>query len=87
METTTTTVDEEKMQKIREIVAEHLELTLDELTDTSLLVEDHAADSLGRIDILAAVEKEFGVTIDQSELERMINVESVYTVVTEASGR
>jgi acyl carrier protein len=68
-------------------VAEHLELAPDELTDTSLLLEDHGADSLSRIDILAALEKEFRVTIDQSELERMVNIESVYAVVTEAAAR
>jgi len=83
----TTSIDETKLQKIREIVAEHLELAPDELSDTSLLVEDHAADSLSLIDILAAVEKEFGVTIDQSQLERMVNVENVYAVVAAAAGR
>jgi acyl carrier protein len=78
--------EETRLQRIREIVAEHLELEPSELSDTSLLVEDHAADSLSRIDILAALEKEYSVTIDQSDLERMVNIKSIYDVVAEAAG-
>jgi acyl carrier protein len=81
-----TTIDEERLQEIRKIVAEHLELEPDELSDTSMLIEDHGADSLSLIDILAAVEKEFSVSIDQSDLTRMVNVKSVYTVVAGAAG-
>jgi acyl carrier protein len=83
----TTITDEVKLQRVREIVAEHLELAPDELSDTSLLVDEHAADSLSLIDIVAAVEKEFGVTIDQSQLERMVNVEGVYAAVKAAADR
>lgn len=75
------------MRKIREIVVEHLELAPDELSDTGLFIEDYAAESLGLIDVLAAVETEFGVAIEQSEFERMVSVESVYAVVAEAAGR
>jgi acyl carrier protein len=78
--------DEARLQKIREIIAEHLEVNPEDLSDTSLLVEDHGADSLARIDILAALEKEFSVTIDQDDLERMVNVKGVYSVVAEAAG-
>jgi acyl carrier protein len=86
MEMTNFTVNEERMRKIREIVVKHLELAPDELSDTGLFIEDYAADSLGVMDVLAAVETEFGVAIEQSELERMISVESVYAVVAEAAG-
>jgi acyl carrier protein len=77
---------EARLRQIREIIAEHLELESGELSDTSLLVEDHAADSLSRIDILAALEKEFSVSIDQEAMERMVNVKGVYAVVAEAAG-
>jgi acyl carrier protein len=87
MEMNDSAVNEERMQKIREIVVKHLELAPDELSDTGLFIEDYAAESLGVIDILAAVETEFGVAIDQSEFERMVNVESVYAVVAEAARR
>jgi acyl carrier protein len=73
--------------EIKDIVSEILELDTDELTETSLFQEDHNADSLLSIEILAALEKRFGVVIDQAELARMVNLNGVYDVVTEAFGR
>jgi acyl carrier protein len=73
--------------KIKEIVCEILELDEDEVSDTSLFKEDHDADSLRAIEILASLEKEFKVVIDQAELARMVNLAGVYEVVGEAAGR
>jgi acyl carrier protein len=87
MEMNDSAVNEETVQKIREIVVKHLELAPDELSDTGLFIEDYAAESLGVIDILAAVETEFGIDIEQSEFERIVSVESIYAVVTEAARR
>jgi acyl carrier protein len=77
---------EELREKIREIVVEILEVEPDEVTLTSRFLEDHEADSLRTIEILAALERRLSVEIDQTELTRMINLESVYAVVEEASG-
>ncbi|MEV5282361.1 MULTISPECIES: acyl carrier protein [unclassified Streptomyces] len=76
----------ERAATIKEIVCEILELEEDEVTDTSLFREDHDADSLRAIEILASLEKEFKVVIDQSELARMVNLEGVYAVVSETAG-
>ncbi|QKW22390.1 acyl carrier protein [Kitasatospora sp. NA04385] len=77
---------EENVQKIKEIVCDILEIEEDEVTETSLFKEDHAADSLRSIEILAKLEKEFGITIDQSELARMVNLKGVYEVVSGVAG-
>lgn len=74
---------DERKQRIAEIVCEILEIEPSELTDTSRFKEDHDADSLRAIEILAILEREFGVEIDQSELVRMVNLEGVYEVVAE----
>lgn len=76
---TTTTEDQ-----IKDIVCEILEIEPDEVTPTSLFKEDHDADSLRAIEILASLERTFKVTIDQGELARMVNLEGVYTVVGES---
>ena len=73
-----------RQAKIKSIVCDILELDDDEVTGTSLFKEDHDADSLRAIEILASLEKEFHVVIDQSELSRMVNLEGVHTVVAEA---
>jgi acyl carrier protein len=80
------TVDEQRDVKLKEIVCDILELDDDEVTETSLFSEDHGADSLRAIEILASLEKEFGVVIDQAELARMVNLKGVREVVGEAAG-
>ncbi|WP_326640856.1 acyl carrier protein [Streptosporangium sp. NBC_01755] len=81
-----TAITNERAARIREIVCEVLELEEDEVTESSLFIEDHEADSLRAIEILAALEKEFRIVIEQSELPRMININGVYEVTAEAAG-
>ncbi|MCX5415778.1 acyl carrier protein [Streptomyces sp. NBC_00059] len=77
-------VTDERQQAIKDIVCDVLEIDPDELTDSSLF-KDHGADSLRAIEILAGLEKQFSVTIDQAELSRMVNLEGVYAVVADAA--
>ncbi|MEV6441210.1 acyl carrier protein [Amycolatopsis sp. NPDC051716] len=76
----------ERREQIRAIVCEHLELEDNELSPTSNFIEDHEADSLTLMDVLAALEKEFGVTIDQAQFRRMVDLDSAYEVVAESAG-
>ncbi|CAL9514866.1 Acyl carrier protein [Streptomyces sp. enrichment culture] len=80
-------LDAARKQEIKEIVCDILEIDEDEVTETSLFKEEHDADSLRAIEILAALERTQKVTIDQAELSRMVNLEGVYAVVAEAAGR
>lgn len=81
-----TAIVEERQEIIKEIVTDILEIDPDEVTETSLFKEEHDADSLRAIEILAALEKEFDVVINQSQLARMVNLQGVYEVVSEAAG-
>jgi acyl carrier protein len=80
-------LDAEDREAIKEIVCDILEIAPGEMTEVSLFKEDHDADSLGAIEILSALERRFGVEIDQSELTRMVNLDGVVQVVTEAKER
>lgn len=77
---------QERMAVIREIVAAVLELEEDELTETSRFKEDHKADSLRAIEILARLEKEFKTEIPQSDLAKMTHLAAVYEVVKAHAG-
>ncbi|MGH8880033.1 MAG: acyl carrier protein [Stackebrandtia sp.] len=77
---------EEWQLKAKDIVCEILEIEPAEVTETSLFKEDHDADSLRAIEILAALEKAFGITIDQSDLGEMVNLNGVYKIVTQSAG-
>ena len=72
--------------RIVEIVCEHLEIEPEEIDETDLFVADHGADSLMLIGVLAALEKEFKITIDQGELVRMVTIAGVQAVVAESAG-
>jgi acyl carrier protein len=74
-------VNQQRMNEIREIVAEVLELDVEELTETSLFKDDHQADSLRAIEILARLEKTYKIDIPQSELPKMTHLGAVYDVV------
>ena len=78
--------EEERFAKVKEIVCDILELDEDEVTPDGLFAEEYGADSLRAIEILASLEKELGVVIDQSELSRMVNLKGVNEVVAEAAG-
>lgn len=78
-----TSIMESRKQEIRRIVCDTLEIDPDELTDSSSFRDDHDADSLRAIEIVAALEEELGIKIDQSELSRMVNLSGVYAVVSD----
>lgn len=73
--------DRQRYDDIREIVLEVLELDANEITPTSRFKEDHDADSLLAIEILARIERQLKVQIPQSELAKMTHLEGVYAVV------
>ncbi|MDX3337006.1 acyl carrier protein [Streptomyces sp. ME02-6979.5a] len=81
-----TTAIDERQEKIKDIVCDILEIDPEDVTETSLFKEDHDADSLRAIEILASLEKEFHIEIDQAQLGRMVNLKSVYQVVAEIAG-
>lgn len=76
----------ERKQIMKQIIVEILELDPDEMSDTSLFVDDHGADSLRAIEIMSRIEKRFGVRIPQNDLQKMTNLENVYAVVKEHAG-
>ncbi|QWF78771.1 acyl carrier protein [Amycolatopsis sp. CA-230715] len=75
----------ERMDRIREIVAEHLELEVADLDDDSNFIDVYSADSLALMDVLAALEREWGIEIDQSQFARIVDVRSAYEVVAESA--
>ncbi|MFD9722409.1 acyl carrier protein [Streptomyces sp. NPDC059072] len=72
---------------VRAIITDILELEDDELTGTSLFIEDHGADSLGAIEILSRIEKELGVVIPQDDLVKLVHLDAVLEVLATAERR
>lgn len=61
-------------EKLREILADELELTEEEITMESDLVEDLGADSMAVVDLIMSIEDEFGVEVPDEDLEKMKTV-------------
>jgi acyl carrier protein len=78
----TVTIDDIQ-DEIKDVVCDILEVEADEVTSTSHFKEDHDADSLRAIEIVSALERGYGVTIEQADMARMVNMEGVLAVVAE----
>lgn len=76
----------QRLEELREIVAEVLELEPEEITDAADFVDEYGADSLRAIEILARIEKRYRVEIPQSELPKMQNLRAVYDEVSRYAG-
>lgn len=69
---------------IREIVADVVEVDIEEVGWTSHFSDELEADSLQGIEILAGLERRLKITIDQALLPEMQDVRSTYEVVVAA---
>lgn len=82
----TSAVVSQRMNALREMIADVLEVEPSEVTETSHFQEDHEADSLRAIEILARLEEEYNIEIPQDELANMTNLIGVYEVVKKHVG-
>ena len=60
--------------RVRAIIAEQLGVKIEEVTDTASFVEDLGADSLDIVELVMALEEEFGVEIPDEDAEKIITV-------------
>ena len=70
-------------QKVREILADKLSLPLEKIGRESRLVEDLGADSFGALEVLFEVEETFGLSIPDTEVERVRCVKDIAAYVAE----
>jgi acyl carrier protein len=68
------------------MVADVLEVELDEVENEADFGEVYDVDSLRAIEVLARIEKRYGVDIPQPELANMTNLSAVYDVVSRYAG-
>jgi acyl carrier protein len=77
---------QQRLEELRELVAEVLEVEPEELTDTGDFANDYDADSLRAIEILARLDKKYHVEIPQAELPELRNLKAVYEAVARHAG-
>lgn len=61
--------------KLRAMVADRLHVSEDEITPESSFVEDLNADSLEVVELVMALEDEFGLSIPDEDAEKLVTVQ------------
>lgn len=75
---------EERVGEIKALVCRVLEVDEDQVGPDDHFVERLGADSMKLIELLANLEIEFDVEVDPAEFERLVNLDGVYAVLSEA---
>ena len=60
--------------RVKELVIENLGVEADKVTETASFVDDLGADSLDAVELIMALEEEFGVEIPDEDAEKITSV-------------
>ncbi|NQU08967.1 MAG: acyl carrier protein [Candidatus Abyssubacteria bacterium] len=61
-------------EKIKEIIAEKLDISLEQVTDEAKFIDDLGADSLDVVELIMTLEDEFGIEISDEDAETLVTV-------------
>ena len=67
--------------RIKEIVCEQLGVSAEEVTSESSFIEDLGADSLDIVELVMALEEEYGTEISDEDAEKIRTVKDVITYI------
>jgi len=73
--------------KVRAIIAEQLGVKLEEVTPQASFIDDLGADSLDTVELVMALEEEFGIEIPDEEAEKMVTVGDAIKYIDEKAGQ
>lgn len=64
--------------KVKELIAQQLNKSIDEITDEKEVVKDLGADSLDVVEMLMSLEEEFSITVPE---EDAVNIKTVGDII------
>ena len=65
---------EELLEKVKAVIVEQLNVEEDDVTEDASFVDDLGADSLDIVELVMALEEEFGISIPDEEAENIKTV-------------
>ena len=69
--------------KVKAIIAEQLGVEESEVTDNASFVDDLGADSLDTVELVMALEEEFGIEIPDEDAEKISSVSDAMAYIKE----
>ena len=63
-----------EFEKLKELIADVLNVNADEITEDTTFVDDLGADSLDIFQIIMGIEETFDIEIDNEEAEKIVTV-------------
>ncbi len=73
--------------KVKAIVAEQLGVKEEEVTDNASFIDDLGADSLDTVELVMALEEEFGIEIPDEDAEKMATVGDAVRYIETKAGK
>jgi acyl carrier protein len=74
-------------QRIKDIIVEQLGVNADQVTPEAKFIEDLGADSLDTVELVMALEEEFGHEIPDEEAEKLASVGDVVRYIEEVQSK
>lgn len=65
------------LEKLKKIISEQLDIEVDKIKPESHLMEDLKADSMDLVEMIMALEEEFGINIPDEDAEKLSKVKDV----------
>ncbi len=70
-------------EKVKDIIVEQLKVDRDEVTLEASFIEDLGADSLDLVELIMAMEEEFGLEISDEDAEKIQTVQDAVNYISE----
>jgi acyl carrier protein len=72
-------------EKVKKIIVDQLGVEEDEVTPEASFIEDLGADSLDIVELIMALEEEFGIEIPDEDAEKIATVKDAVSYIQEHS--
>ncbi len=71
--------------KVKGIIVDQLGVDEDQVTEDASFVDDLGADSLDQVELVMALEEEFGIEIPDEDAEKITRVKEAFSYIQEHS--
>jgi len=73
--------------KVKEIIAKKFSVPVDTIVPETRLVDDLKVDSFGAVELMFELEEAFGLSIPDSDIQRVLCVKDIVTYLSEWLGK